>query len=135
LIAAADIITRYTKVRIACVLELAAHTALVDNWRERMPKSFQPEAAYPFAVTTTLSEMARAAGEAGYDHWITYIIEAGNRNYGQLRDILDSIILQPEPRQTVRLRSFLPAKKTDYIELQAADFFAYWLREYAEAVD
>ena len=43
--------------------------------------------------------------------------------------------MQPEPRQTVRLWSFLPAKKTDYIELQAADLFAYWLREYAEAVD
>jgi hypothetical protein len=132
---AVEIIKTYTKVRIACVLDLAAHETFRQEWRQRMPKGLQPETAYSFAVTTCLAETARAAQETGYDDWITYIIEQGHPNYGQLRNILDDIMIQPEWRKSIRLWSYMPANKTDYVELQASDVFAYFTREYAEAVE
>lgn len=133
--AAADIINAHTMLRIAVVVDLAAHAAFARNWRQRMPTGFPAETAYSLAVTVCMSEMARAAQEAGYEDWITYIIEQGHPNYGQLRNILDDIKVQPEPRKALRLWSYLPALKSDYVELQASDFFAYWLREYAEVVE
>jgi hypothetical protein len=133
--AAADIINAHTKVRIASVIDIAAHTKFAQDWRRRMPRSLQPETAYSFGVTTCLAEMAAAAQEAGYDDWITYVIEEGHPNYGQVRVILDDIKKQPEPRRNLRLWTYAAASKADYIELQACDFFAYWIREYAEAVN
>lgn len=133
--AAVEIINTYTKLRIACVIDVAAHAKFAQDWQQRMPKSFPPETTYAFGVITCLAEMARSAHEVGYDDWITYIVEQGQPNYDQVRVILDDIMIQPEPRKALRLWSYAPAAKADYIELQASDVFAYWLREYAEAVD
>lgn len=133
--AAVEIIKAYTKVRIACVIDLDAHAKFLQEWRQRMAKGFPPETAYSFGVTTCLAEMAAVAQETGYDDWITYIIEQGHPNYGQVRVILNDIMIQPEPRKALRLWSYLPAAKADYIELQASDIFAYWVREYAEMVE
>jgi hypothetical protein len=133
--AAAEIINTYTKLRIASVIDRAAHARFAENWRQRMPRGFPPETAYALGVTTCLTEMAGAAQEGGYDDWITYIIEQGHPNFGQVRVILDDILVQPEARKALQLGNYVVAGKGDYIELQASDFFAYWLREYAEAVD
>lgn len=133
--AAAKTIASHTLIRMACAIDVAAHKNFVEAWRQRMPKGYQPETAYAFGVTTCLAEVAQAVTDAGLDDWITYIFEQGHKNFGQVRVILDDLIAQPQIRKQVRLWTYAPERKEDRQELQAADFFAYWLREYAEAVD
>lgn len=135
LTSAVEILTKHTKVRIACAIDVAAHRSFMQEWRRRMPAGHPPETAYSLGVTVCLTEVAKATVEAGFDDWITYIFEQGHKNFGQVRVILDALIAQPVVRKEVRLWSYAPERKQDRLELQAADFFAYWLREYVEMVD
>lgn len=135
LMAAAEIILKHTKLRIATTINAADYKKFVTDWRKRMPRGFPPETIYSFGITECLREVIWNAPEAGLDDWITYIFEAGHKNWGQVRNYLDSMMVQPDMRKKLRLYAYLTQRKQDRKELQAADLFAFWLRQYSETVD
>lgn len=133
--AAVRAIRNHTRVAVATVVDLAAYEDFRRKLREVMPKWFADAAPYTFCAIDCLRQIKLWLDENGPEDQITYVFEAGHKNWGGVREFLETAMEDRVQRQILRLATFFPATKRERIELQAADLYAFWIREYAEAVD
>jgi hypothetical protein len=137
--AAVEAIKEHTVIRVATAVDVAAFADYRTEYRTRLPKKFHDESAYLFCAVDCLRQvtiwMDEIKAATGYDDQIVYAYEDGHNNAGGLRVFFEKSKADPELRRLLRLWTFFPATKKERPELQAADLFAYWIREFAEAVD
>lgn len=128
--AAVRLIVDHTTVRVGSAINVADYERHKRAFGAAHPK-LQLPSAYTFGVIDCLKQIAHLS--TIQSDWITYVLESGHTNCTEALEHLGMVYNDAEMREQYRIATFLPGKKKEIRPLQAADLYAYSLREFALA--